>query len=223
MPPDTANPGEGTPAGTQTPEQLAAAALEPGDNEQVTLKDGKTVVDTPSEKLFNKAYVDRLRETADRAQKEAKTLRDTQTEATRKTAEEQGNFKKLYDDLKTELDQVKNQHGEELSVRDRRIVRAEIRSIAVEAGILDPRDLDLLDYSKLKLADDGTVEGADESIGNLKKDRPHLFKGTKETVKRDAEGKPVAPKGDVASPLKDARDMSAEEFKSVWAKLKGRG
>lgn len=215
--------GTGTPAAELTPEQKAALELEPGAGEEVEVKDGKTASkteETPAEKLFKKEYVDRLRRAADKANEEAATLRREKEERERQAAEATGEYKKLYDELKAKFDNVTTEHGEQLKARDTRFVKSEVKSAAAAAGIIDPTDIALLDFSKIVLNDDGEVEGVDEAVGALKAAKPHLFKGTAANVIREAEGKPIAPNGGGTPKPKDAMAMSSDEFAAAWNALK---
>lgn len=58
-----------------------------------------------------------------------------------------------------------------------RIIRADLRTAAVKAGMVDLDGLKMLDASKLKINADGDVEGADALLEEAKKSKPYLFGG----------------------------------------------
>jgi len=58
---------------------------------------------------------------------------------------------------------------------DQRIIRAEMKVIAIKAGMVDLDGLKLIDTSKLKLNDADEVEGADELMAAMKEAKPYLF------------------------------------------------
>jgi hypothetical protein len=90
---------------------------------------------------------------------------------------------------------------------DQRIIRAELRTFAIKAGMVDLDGLKLADLSTVKLEGDD-VNGAEEVIAALKEAKPYLF------------GKPGSGTSDPAKPPpkpgddkpKAARDMTKEEY-----------
>ena len=217
MPPETQTAVES--AAGETPETV----LEHPADQTVTVKDGKTVApEAPEEKFFKKAYVDTLRNTVDKAQKEAKELR-TQLD-TIKTAEATatGQFKDLYETEKTKRLEVETARLADVAESNARYIRSEVRAKAAEAGIQDVSDVALIDFTKFKISDDGEVEGAAEAVEALKKSKPYLFKGTRAAAIVDAAGKIIAPVESSGNPTpKNARDMDANEFKKAWASAGG--
>ncbi len=96
---------------------------------------------------------------------------------------------------------------------DERMIRTELRRAAKAAGLLDPRDLATLDVSKLKLTEDGDVEGLDAYLAALKAERGHLF-GKPSTSNPGNPPPPPNPAGG-----KPARDMTADEWKAARAAM----
>lgn len=96
-----------------------------------------------------------------------------------------------------------------------RLIKAELKAAAVAARIIDPRDLSLLDMTGVKVADDGTVEGAEEMIAAFKKDRPYLFGGDGSTSTPTRGDTPSAAK---AAP-KNAKDLSPSDRNEALASL----
>jgi hypothetical protein len=56
-----------------------------------------------------------------------------------------------------------------------RIVRAELKAEALRAGMVDLDGLKLVDASKVKLGENGEVQGADTLMRDLKRGKPWLF------------------------------------------------
>lgn len=99
---------------------------------------------------------------------------------------------------------------------DARIVRAELKAAALKAGMVDLDGLKLADLSKVKLNDDGEVDGAEKLMEELKKAKPYLFQ-TGNTTSSTTQAPPkTEPK------VKPATEMTAEEFKAARAKLIGK-
>jgi hypothetical protein len=59
---------------------------------------------------------------------------------------------------------------------DKRVIQAELKAIAIEAGMVDLDGLKLADLSGVKLNKDGEVEGGKEMMDALKKTKAYLFK-----------------------------------------------
>ena len=68
--------------------------------------------------------------------------------------------------------------AEAMAKANERIIRTELKSYAVKAGIVDLDGLRLADLSGVKLNDAGEVEGADALIESLKASKPYLFAQT---------------------------------------------
>jgi len=90
-----------------------------------------------------------------------------------------------------------------------RVIRSELRAVAVKAGLVDASDLAMLDVSKVKLTGAGDVDGAAAVIAAFKAAKPHLF-GSNTTK---AAGEP--PK--VGDKVKLAKDMTDEEYRAARA------
>src|SRR5271156_4713042 len=58
-----------------------------------------------------------------------------------------------------------------------RLIRAELKAVAVRAGMIDLDGLKLLDFENLKLDNDGNVKGAAEVMRELRRAKPWLFGG----------------------------------------------
>ena len=110
---------------------------------------------------FSREYVHELRE-------ENKSWRTKHQEeaAARKAADDAAKVAE-----KASGDKVK----EVQTAADQRVIRAELKAVAVKAGMVDLDGLKLADLSKVKLNDQGEVEGAEELMTALKKTKPYLF------------------------------------------------
>jgi hypothetical protein len=97
-----------------------------------------------------------------------------------------------------------------------RVIRAELKALAVAAGMVDMDGLKLADLSKVKLNDAGEVEGATELMTALKEAKPYLFKDSTTTSSTQ---KPPAKKDDAP---KSAKEMTKEEYAAEKRKLVGR-
>lgn len=95
---------------------------------------------------------------------------------------------------------------------DERIVRAELKAAALKAGMVDTDGLKLADLSKVKLNDQGEVEGADELMTDLKKAKPYLF-GAAST------SNPTNPPPKDPPTAKKASEMTDAEYAAAKAKL----
>jgi len=87
-----------------------------------------------------------------------------------------------------------------------RIIRAELKTAALKAGMHDLDGLKLADLSAVKLNDAGEVEGADALMAAMKESKPYLFQTVSTTTQTaPAPGKtPPAPA--------DARNMTPKEY-----------
>lgn len=154
----------------------------------------------PGNETFSREYVNELRE-------ENKSWRLRHGEA-----------EKLATDAKTAADKATADAKESTtaaqSTADARVIRAELKTVALKAGMVDLDGLKLADLSTVKLDDKGEVEGADALIDALKKAKPYLFgaNGSSST--------PSTPPSSTPPAAKSAKDMTAEEYAAA-KKAKG--
>ena len=97
-----------------------------------------------------------------------------------------------------------------------RILRAELKAAALQAGMVDLDGLKLADLSQVKLLEDGAIEGAAALMEALRSAKPWLFG----VVSHSAAPQP-APRPKEAEAL-DARRMTDVEYKAARERLAGR-
>ena len=157
--------------------------------------------DADINKTFSYDYVKELRE-------ENKALR-LKAQASEKLAEES----------KTGAEAAKKTADESVktatNTANERIIRAELKAAAITAGMIDLDGLKLADLSKVKLKDDGTVEGADTMLADLKTAKAYLF-GTPNTSSQKDPTPPATPP--VAKKAKDMTDPEYEAAKKDFLK-----
>ncbi len=104
-----------------------------------------------------------------------------------------------------------------------RLLRAELRSEAVRAGIVDLDGLRLADMSAITFGEDGSIEGTDSVIANLKAAKPYLFANGKDKASFGATTSPIARAPVPAAPeLVDARSLTREQWQAERARLLSR-
>ncbi|PXX42223.1 phage scaffolding protein [Aquitalea magnusonii] len=95
---------------------------------------------------------------------------------------------------------------------DKRVLQAELKSVAVKSGLLDLDQLKLLDLSAVKFAD-GKIEGAEALFAGLKESKPYLFGEQSSTSSTETAPKPKP------AEAKQAKDMTTEEYAAAKAAL----
>lgn len=104
-----------------------------------------------------------------------------------------------------------------------RLLRAELRSEAIRAGIVDLDGLRLADTSVITFGDDGAIEGATDVISGLKASKPYLFSNAKDNATFGVTTSPVARAPLPAAPeLVDARNLTREQWQAERARLLSR-
>lgn len=154
----------------------------------------------PEPETFSKDYVRELR-----AENKGWRLKAQEQEAAAKAAKEAADAAKAEADAKV---------TDANSKAEQRIIRAELKAIAIKAGIVDLDGLKLVDLTSVKLNEQGEVEGADALIDGLKKAKPYLF-GT------PGSSSTATPPGKDPPPAKKATEMTKEEYEAARRKLTG--
>ena len=93
-----------------------------------------------------------------------------------------------------------------------RIVRAELKAEAVRAGMVDLDGLKLLDTSRVKVGQDGEVEGAAALMRELRRAKPWLFGGASSS---SIAGVPPA----LPPKPRPATEMDFDEWRKARAEL----
>jgi hypothetical protein len=93
-----------------------------------------------------------------------------------------------------------------------RLIRAELKAVAVRAGMVDLDGLKLIDVDHLRLDDDGNVKGAGEVMRDLRRAKPWLFGGAS-----TSSSSPAPPMQPVRPRL--ATEMSYDEWQAGRTEL----
>lgn len=148
---------------------------------------------------------------------EDETRKSFPYEYVKELREENGRYRRQKSEVERERDQLREagdrRIAETLKQADERVIRAELKTEAVKAGINDPGDLKLVDIAGLKLGEDGEIEGAADLIAKLKQAKPYLFKFS--TGGTSGTGTPPRPG---SRQTRSAREMTSEEFRAALAK-----
>jgi hypothetical protein len=158
---------------------------------------------------FSREYVHELRE-----ENKSWRTKHQESETARKTADDAAKAAtKAATDAATAAEAAAETKIKDANTAaEKRIIRAELKAVAIKAGIVDIDGLSLADLSAVKLNDAGEVEGAEALIEALKKAKPYLF-GTQST---SSTHKPP-PVGDIKP--KKAQDMTPDEYRAARAAL----
>ena len=102
--------------------------------------------------------------------------------------------------------------AELMSATERKLVRAELRAAALQAGMVDLDGIALIDSGAIKLDDQGSLANATSLMGQLRRAKPWLFGGTSTS---SGAGAPVAqpPRAKLAT------EMSVDEWRTARADL----
>lgn len=147
---------------------------------------------------FSHEYVRELRE-----ENKSHRLSNQELAAKVKAAEEA--LANATKDLDTKL-------SEEKKASNQRVLMAELKVAAKDAGLIDLDALKLADLSKVVLKDDGTIEGVDTLFKGLKETKPYLFGAASSSS--TTEPPPKTPPA-----AKKATEMTKEEYASAKAEL----
>lgn len=153
---------------------------------------GGTPPTPPTPQTFSHEYVRELRE-------ENKKWRLQHEEAT-------GKVKAAEDaaaQAKKDADAASATHK---TAADERVIRAELKAVAIKAGMVDIDGLKLADLTTVKLDDKGEVQGADELIEALKKAKPYLFGNAQSS------STPNTPPSGTPPAAKKAMEMTDAEY-----------
>lgn len=156
------------------------------------------VADQPSEKTFTQSELEEI--IAKRLERERKKYTDyddlkaklseyEKAEEERKKAEmsEQERLEAERAEALRRVEEAETKSAEALKKANERLIRAEFRVLAKDAGIrADALDdaFKLADFSEVEVGDDGSVSGVDAVIKSLKESKPWLSETQKQDVPR---------------------------------------
>lgn len=101
-----------------------------------------------------------------------------------------------------------------MDAANQRIIKSELKAIALKYGIVDLDGLKLADLSNIKLNDNGEIEGGEDVIKALKEQKPYLFK---EPTTTQTTQTPPPPN----TKPKKATEMTLAEYEAEKRRLTG--
>jgi len=116
------------------------------------------------------------------------------------------------DNLRAQVATLQRTLQETSEAGNARVVQAELKNAALQAGMVDLDGLKLLDTAKVKLNEQGEIEGATELMRELKGQKPWLFGGASSSSR--ANPPPAHPPR-----AKAATEMSPEEYRAARAEM----
>ncbi len=184
----------------------------PGDD---PLDHSTSNLDDNNPKTFSESVVRELREEAKKrrlelreAQARIAELQRLEDERVRAKLEEEKKYQELVELERSKFRELETKYSNESKQFSEKILRAEIRAKAVEAGIVDPSDIETLPLENV------TVEQIPDFVESLKTTKKHWFKPT------SSDAPPAPPRGTVPpGPSRgtpkgsSAFDLSADEFR----------
>lgn len=102
-----------------------------------------------------------------------------------------------------------------------RLLQAELKSHAIQSGIVDLDGLRLADLSGLTLSEAGDVQGADEVIASLRQRKPYLFTTERSNVANHTTAQLQRPPLPSQPVTVDARSLSREAWQTERDRLLG--
>ncbi len=121
-------------------------------------------------------------------------------------------FQTTVADLRAEIERLE-QHLKELNEAAKsRVMQAHLSTAAMRAGMVDLDGLKLFDLSAAKANEHGEIEGVDEIMMVMKREKPWLFRGGSSSPRAN-------PPPAQAVRSKNAMDMTRDEYRSARAEL----
>jgi multidrug efflux pump subunit AcrA (membrane-fusion protein) len=155
-----------------------------------------------------------LRKESASYRQQAKDLQKKAEDAEAKANELGKSAETAQQEAKKALDETKRLQ----SAYEQRIIRAELKATAVEEGLVDMDAFKMVDLSSIKITDDGEITGVKDLIGNLKKEKPYLFKAV--STSNLAAGAPPADKNQGEKPIYKTAQELAEAKSKFLASLR---
>lgn len=197
---------------TTNEDTTTAAAATSADTSKTTSADTKAKGEDNHQddtKTFSADYVKDLRKESAEYRNKAKELQRKAEEAEAKAAELNNNLKLSQEEAQKALNESKRLN----SAFEQRVINAELKAAAMEAGLVDMDAFKMVDVSKVKITDKGEVVGVKELIDDLKKEKAYLFKDITTSNKNSS-----APAKDAASNEKPTY-ANQKEFNEAKRKL----
>ncbi len=114
--------------------------------------------------------------------------------------------------LRARASELERQLQERSVEAEARIVRSELKSEAMRAGMIDLDGLKLIDVGQVKLDEHGNVAGGASLMAKLRRDKPWLFaSASSSSVASAPPSQPVKPRL--------ATEMSLEEWRAARSEL----
>lgn len=154
--------------------------------------------DDPPVGYFSRQYVSELR-----AENKGYRLKATEAEQKRAAAE------KAKEDAEKALKEAETAAAKKA---EQRVMRAELKALALKEGMIDLDGLQFIDYTSISFDEKGELKGGAEALTKLKTSKPYLF-GTSTTSNKSA------PDAKSSSETVDARKLNKDEYAALKTKL----
>jgi hypothetical protein len=143
-----------------------------------------SLFDKPAQ--FTQEYFHELREENKRFRLQAAENAKKAEEAEKKAREQLA--KESRESLE-KIEKLQKDYEQRTKTDEQRIIKGELKTAALQAGLKNIDYLQLFDKSKLKLSEDGEVIGIDDAINDVKTKYPDLFKAAS-SANQDADAPP---------------------------------
>ena len=174
----------------------------------------------PEPKVYDEEYVEKLRKENAKYRTKAKDL-----ETTSQTAQ-QDLMKKVFEtfginpdpnlEFEKQLSLARQQAQEAEQRANDKLIRAEIKSIGAELGVVDPDVAYLLvGKDSLSVKEDGTVEGVKEALEKVITEKPYLVNAAPGEPPRQSGYQPGSQQKGNDPKKKDAYEVGKEQFERL--------
>lgn len=127
-------------------------------------------------------------------------------------------WQKKHQKALAELNKIKQETQAQLTQTQQnareRIIRAELKALAMNAGLRDLDGLKLADLSAVTLKDDGALDGAADMLAALKEAKPYLF--TEPERSTSPSERPPAPNPAAPASVKELPDDAYQRERSAY-------
>lgn len=169
-----------------------------------------TKVDEKSEegKTYSSDYVKSLRNESATYRQKAKDLQTKAEEAEKRAIDLTDSLKVTQAESQKTLSETKRLND----VIEKRFINEALKNAALTEGLVDMDAFKMVDVSKIKVTDNGEVEGIKELIADLKKDKSYLFKEVN-TSNKNVGAPPVDNKASEKPTYADVKELSSAKAK----------